>query len=271
VKIALAQMNSDDRIAHNLARMVALTALAAGSGARAVLFPENCLYFGDPAGARSAADEIRRTALPPLRLAARRHRVAILVGSYPERAPAGGKVFNTSLFLDERGRALARYRKIHLFDVRTPSGVTYAESERVAPGRDLALFAWRGVRIGLSICFDLRFPEQYRALAHKGAEWLLVPSAFTAETGRAHWHTLLRARAIENLAVVLAPAQTGHHPLGRTTFGRSLAVGPWGDILGDAGSRRGLLLVEAPVDLPRRMRRRFPVLRAARPLRAAPG
>ncbi len=224
--------------------------------AQLILFPENVLYIGNPAHLYSTSIALR--SIPSrLQTAAKEGRIAILVGSYPMPSRRIGKVFNASLFIDERGRILGKYKKIHLFDVVTPDGEVYAESKFISPGKSPVIIRWKGMKIGLSICYDLRFPEHYRALRKKGAEVLLIPSAFTFETGKAHWHTLLRSRAIENLAYVLAPAQTGKHDNGRRTFGHSLAIDPWGRIISDAGNRIGLSYLTIDVATPRKYRSQF--------------
>lgn len=262
MKIALAQVSSDGDWRANLARIESLTQKAARQGACAVLFPENVLYRGNFRGLRSAAREMAGGhVLSTVRMLARDHRIAILIGGYPELRSGSQKVFNTAVWIEERGRILARYRKIHLFDVITPEGKKYRESDFFLAGRKPVVFRWRGIQIGMTVCYDLRFPELFRTLAKKGAEWIVVPSAFTRETGRAHWHTLLRARGIENLAVILAPAQTGRDAMGREAFGHSAVFGPWGDPLGYLGRKEGLLVVHVDAHEIRRLRRRFPVLK----------
>jgi predicted amidohydrolase len=265
MRIAIAQLTAGNDWRKNLRTMLLQLRRAADNRARAILFPENALFVGNARLRNALAGEIEAQALPRLGEAARRNRIAILVGSFPERVRGSKRhIYNTSLWIDEGGRELARYRKIHLFDVTTPSGERHFESAHVKGGRSPVVFTWRGIRIGMSVCFDLRFPEHYRALSSKGVDWILIPSAFTAETGAAHWHTLVRARAIENLSAVLAPAQTGTHGDGRKTYGHSLAVDAWGRVLLDAGSRAALRFVDVPTDS-EAFRKRFPVLKLRQP------
>jgi deaminated glutathione amidase len=258
LKIAIAQMNSQDDWEQNAADVLDFISLAAAKRAKLILFPENVFYMGPSEKARSISMMLRETVLPKVFEAAADRHIAVLIGGHPEPA-TGRKVFNTSVFIDETGTEIARYRKLHLFDVKTPTGECYRESDHFKGGNRSVVLEWRGIRIGLSICFDLRFPEHYRSLVERGAEWIFVPSAFTAETGKAHWHTLLRARAIENQATVIAPAQTGRHPQGRKTFGHSLVVGPWGKILKDAGTRSGLYFARVPLQTESPIRSRFPL------------
>jgi len=260
VKIALAQVSSGDNWQSNLRNLKLLTQEAAQQLARAVLFPENVLYMGERTKLWNVAKALlEQEVLWQVSDLAQTNQIAILVGGYPELIKGSQKVYNTSVWINEQGKELARYRKIHLFDVVTPNGEKHRESDRFMPGEKIVTFQWHDIHIGLSICFDLRFPEQFRKMAKKGAEWLLVPSAFTCETGQAHWHTLLRARAIENLATLLAPAQTGTHSTGRKTYGHSLVVGPWGDILCDVGQKPRLKTIQVPLKEIRDLRKTFSV------------
>ncbi|HLG21049.1 MAG TPA: carbon-nitrogen hydrolase family protein [Bdellovibrionota bacterium] len=260
MKIAVAQLNSQEDWRKNLLSVATAVERAVRFNAQAIVFPENALYMGNPEHLSRIARELwKDKAMPTIQSMARKHRIAILLGSYPEYRRDSTRVFNTSLFIDERGRILGRYRKIHLFDVTTPGRRAYRESKNVCAGDKLVTFKWRGIILGMSICYDVRFPEMYRDLARRGADCLIVPSAFTHETGKEHWHTLLRARAIENLATVIAPAQTGRHPLGRRTFGHSLVVSPWGKVLLDAGTRPGIQFARLSPGESNRLRRQFPV------------
>lgn len=251
MKIALAQISSGSDWRANLRTVERMVLRAARRKAAAVLFPENVFYVGPFERIRGVATELERNGiLERIHGLARENRIAILIGSHPEICRGSRKVFNTSVWIDERGRELARYRKIHLFDALLPSGKRYRESKYFLAGNRLITFRWRGVTIGLTICYDLRFPEQFRELARRGAEWIVVPAAFTRETGRAHWEILLRARAIENVSVILAPAQTG-----RATHGHSAVFNPWGVPLARTGPRPGLILAEIAA------RGRFPSLK----------
>jgi predicted amidohydrolase len=173
----------------------------------------------------------------------------VLAGSFHETGPDAGRTYNTSLVFDRGGELAASYRKIHLYDVEIPGRVSYQESRTVAPGTETVVVDVEGVRVGLSICYDLRFPELYRRLAVAGAQVLVVPAAFMMHTGRDHWEVLLRARAIENQCYVLAAGQIGDHEPGRTCFGRSMVIDPWGTVLAQAPDTIGVTV--ADVDLAR--------------------
>jgi predicted amidohydrolase len=193
---------------------------------------------------------------------ARELRVRILAGSIAERAPGEPRVFNTSALVSPQGEIEAVYRKMHLFDVELgrEGGGSFRESSRVAPGKDVVVAETEHGRIGLSICYDLRFPELYREQASRGARFLCVPSAFTPHTGKDHWEVLLRARAIENLCFVIAPAQCGRHSPDRASHGRSLIVDPWGVVLAQLGDRPGIALADCDLEEQQRMRARLPAL-----------
>jgi predicted amidohydrolase len=188
--------------------------------------------------------------------------VRILAGSIAERAPGEPRVHNTSALISPDGDIEAVYRKIHLFDVElgADGGGSFRESARVAPGKEVVVADTEWGGIGLSICYDLRFPELYRAMALRGARFACVPSAFTPHTGKDHWEVLLRARAIENLVFVLAPAQCGRHSPERASHGRSLIVDPWGVVLAQLGDRPGVAIADCDLEEQDRMRRRLPAL-----------
>jgi predicted amidohydrolase len=194
-----------------------------------------------------------------MRQAAREHKVALVLGGMPE-AISATHVHNTAVYLDAGGEIRAIYRKIHLFDVAIPDGATYRESATVAPGSDVVVAEtpWGG--LGLSICYDVRFPELYRRLSAAGARMLTVPAAFTLHTGRDHWHPLLQARAIENLSFVLAAAQYGRHNAKRVTFGHACVVDPWGHVLAEVGDRVGVAVAELDFAYQDRLRRELPSL-----------
>lgn len=255
--VAIAQLSSQDRWEANLSLIPGLCEAAARRKADLILFPENSLYLGAPNRLLDVATYIAPLFPRLIQEIARDLRLAILIGSYPENRKGSRKVFNTSLLISEEGEILGRYRKIHLFDVRTPNGERYTESKFVSAGNSPVVIPWRGTRLGMSVCYDVRFPDHYQRLRKLGAEVLLVPSAFTTETGKAHWHALLRARAIENLAYAIAPAQTGRHRANRRTFGHSLVVDPWGKIILDAGTRPGLSFASIDPSKCRKLRRRF--------------
>jgi predicted amidohydrolase len=259
---AVVQMTSGPRVADNLARAEALIAEAAGRGARIIGLPENFALFTareeDKLAAREAIDG-KGPILAAMIAAARRHRVDLILGGMPEEA-AGERSYNTCVYVDASGAIVATYRKIHLFDVHIPDGASYAESASVAPGDGPVLVDTPAGKLGLSVCYDLRFPELYRELARRGAQILTVPAAFTLHTGRDHWHVLLRARAIENLCYVLAPAQLGRHTEKRVTYGHALIVDPWGQVLAEVGDHEGVAVAEIDLEYQARLRAELPAL-----------
>ncbi len=258
MKIALAQVNSGSDWKKNLDVTERLIQKAARQSAQAVLFPENAFFMGRPGQLKGISSELERAGVVgEIAQMAQTFRISVFLGGLPEPIRNSKKVFNTAIWIEETGKVAARYRKIHLFDVRTPQGKQYRESLHVKPGKREIVFPWKKMKMGLTICYDLRFPEQFQRLAQKGATCIVVPAAFTRETGKAHWHTLLHARAIENLCYILAPAQTGTHPYGRKTYGHSLAVDPWGEALCDGGTRLGLSYVELDPVRVTKLRRRF--------------
>jgi predicted amidohydrolase len=251
---------------HNLARALALLTEAAARGAKLLALPEMWEHIGPAKEKAAFAGPLDGAQLAPLRDFAARHGVWVHAGSIAEKA-ADGRFHNTTALIDPRGNIAASYRKLHLFDVDIPDGARYRESEQVAPGDRLApvvLLEGLGVKLGLSICYDLRFPELYRKLSEAGADVIAVPAAFTAYTGRAHWDLLLRARAVENQAFVIAPAQGGQiGPLAenRFAYGHALIADPWGDKLAEAGPD-GEALALAELDPARlaQVRRDLPAL-----------
>ncbi|HLY53054.1 MAG TPA: carbon-nitrogen hydrolase family protein [Steroidobacteraceae bacterium] len=264
MKVAALQMTSGPDVAANLAQAQALLEEAARRGARLAALPENFSFMGlKDADKRSVAEAEGSGAVQDfLAATARRLHLWVVAGTIPLRSGADGRVAAASLVYDADGARVARYDKIHLFDVDIPGRVeAYRESANVAPGKRPAVLDTPVGRLGLSVCYDVRFPELYRQLSAAGAQLLSVPSAFTAPTGRAHWETLLRARAIENLCYVIAPAQSGIHPSGRETYGDSMIVDYWGRILQRVPRGRGCVIAE--VDLGRQdgVRESFPALR----------
>ena len=236
-RAACVQLRSSDDVADNVRTASELIREAKGRGAAFIATPENTTLMAPDGGAkleRSFSEE-KDPALPQFRALAEELGIWLLIGSLAIRV-SDTETANRSFLIDPKGRIANRYDKIHLFDVDLPSGETYRESNTVAGGGAAAIAEVPWGKLGLTICYDLRFPQLYRALAKAGAFALTVPSAFTETTGKAHWHILLRARAIENGAFVIAPAQGGLHANGRKTFGHSLIVAPWGEILAEAGT-----------------------------------
>ena len=242
-RVAALQMVSAPEVDSNLRRAEALIAEAAAAGAQLVALPEYFCLLGRQDGDKVAVREVDGSG--PIQQflaeAARRHGLWLIGGTLPLWCDAPDKVRNSCLVFDDQGQRRARYDKIHLFGFDNGSE-RFDEARSIQPGtQPVALDSPFG-RIGLSVCYDLRFPELYRALAP--TELLMVPSAFTATTGRAHWEPLLRARAIENLAWVVAPAQGGLHPNGRRTHGHSMIIDPWGEIVAELAEGEGVLLAE---------------------------
>jgi predicted amidohydrolase len=269
--VACVQLRSTDDVQENIALTSALIRAAHKDGAQFIATPENTTLMAPDGGAkleRSFA-ESDDPAIPAFARLAEELGVWLLIGSLAIKV-SDNKTANRSFLFDPKGRIEARYDKIHLFDVNLPSGETYRESNTVAPGGEAVVVSLPMTRLGLSVCYDLRFPHLYRTLAKGGAEILTVPSAFTETTGKAHWHVLLRSRAIENGCFVMAPAQGGVHANGRRTYGHSLIIGPWGDILAEGGIDPGVVAAEIDLDDIAAARSRVPSLRHDRPF-SAPG
>lgn len=243
VTCALLQLCSGRDMARNVADTSCLIRDAAARGAGFVLTPEmtNIIEPDRPRLRSLVKSEDEDPAVRVFGALARELKIWLLIGSLALKSNDGNLV-NRSLLFSPRGNRLAAYDKIHLFDVDLPTGERIRESEAYEGGGAAPVVAtpWGG--LGMTICYDVRFPALYRQLAHEGADFLTIPSAFTVPTGEAHWHVLLRARAIETGAYVLAPAQTGQHESGRRTYGHSLVVSPWGEIMTDAGSEPGIAL-----------------------------
>ena len=258
---ACVQLRSSDDVQENIRTTSELIREAKGKGAQFVATPENTTLMAPDGGAKLAQsfDEAHDPALPAFARLAEELGIWLLVGSLAIKV-SEGKTANRSFLVDPKGRVAARYSKIHLFDVDLPSGEKYRESNTVAGGDKAVVADLPWGRVGLTICYDLRFPQLYRALAQKGAFLLTVPSAFTETTGKAHWHVLLRARAIENGAFVLAPAQGGTHANGRKTYGHSLIIAPWGEILAEGGTEPGVFIADIDPALAADARTRVPNL-----------
>jgi predicted amidohydrolase len=250
--VAAVQMTSTENVDANLRRSGELVREAAGAGARLIGLPENFAYLGNDNDHRLALAEALPAPgtqagptsgpiLSAMQELARGTGAWLLLGGFPERA-AGRLIRNTSVLLDPAGAVAAIYRKIHLFDVDVPGGRRFRESESIEPGGEVVVAEtpWGG--LGLTICYDLRFPELYRALTARGARVIAVPSAFTLQTGKDHWHTLLRARAIENQVFVMAPAQFGTHGPNRASYGHALVADPWGVVIAECGDHDGFAL-----------------------------
>ncbi|MGI9330839.1 MAG: carbon-nitrogen hydrolase family protein [Gammaproteobacteria bacterium] len=265
--VALVQMNSGQSIKANLAQADHCLKQAAGQGAQLAILPENFAAMG-------AAEEFRRQVAEvdgqgPIQDAladlARSNGLWLVGGTFPLVSDADSRPVAACCVYDSVGERRGRYDKVHLFDVHVPdSDEQYCESANTAPGRQPLTVPTPWGRLGVAVCYDLRFPELFGLLAADGAELIAVPAAFTRPTGRAHWELLIRARALDSLAYVAAAAQTGTHPGGRRTWGHSLVAGPWGDVLCHADESPGVHLVTLDMTQPATVRKKFPVLQHRR-------
>lgn len=263
MRAAIFQMTSGIDPAANAAAIVEMAGRAAEQGADMLFTPEMAGYL-DRNRAR-AADTLRSEADDPVlnavREAAARHGLWVHLGSLPLKEEGGdGRWVNRSFMIDDRGGIRTRYDKIHLFDVDLATGESWRESSVYRPGDEVVAVDTPWARMGLSVCYDMRFPDLYRSLTNAGATMLLVPAAFTVPTGQAHWHVLLRARAIEAGCFVVAAAQTGSHEDGRETYGHSLVIDPWGEVLLDMGEEAGLALAEIDLSRVEEVRGRVPAI-----------
>lgn len=264
MRVAVIQLNCQDDVGRNLGRVRQLVGQAASAGAKLVALPENFAFMGEEAKKRELAERIdgdpRGVIVGTLADLAAKHGVWVLGGGMPEASDDPARPFNTSVLLDPRGTTVAAYRKVHLFDVTLPDGSSYRESAATTSGSEPLTAEVLGVRVGLSVCYDVRFPELYRRLVDQGARVVTVPAAFTLATGKDHWHVLLRARAIENQVYVLAPAQHGKHPKGRQTFGKSVVIDPWGEIVAQCSEGEGFATADLDFAYQDRVRTALPSL-----------
>jgi len=262
MRVGIVQMTSNDDLPANLAVAERLVDQAASMGADFIALPEMFAYLRREGLEFPHAQAVAGEISARVREWARRHHARILIGSLAERQERDARVHNTSVLISPQGEIEAHYRKIHLFDVDLSSegGGAYTESRSIAPGNEVVVAGTPACAIGLSICYDLRFPELYREMTSRGAQLFTVPSAFTVRTGRDHWETLLRARAIENLAFVVAPAQCGRHGKSRESYGRSMIVDPWGVVLAQLVDRPGVAVAECDFAEQERVREALPAL-----------
>ena len=269
MKIAAIQMTTGANVAHNLERAVALSTQAAAAGAGVLALPENFAFMGLADADKRAVAEAPGGGPIQDRLSrlARELGAWIVAGTIPLRAagvggaPPDGRVAAASLVFDADGQVRARYDKIHLFDVDIPGRTeSYRESAHVAPGLQPMVVDTPAGKLGMAVCYDIRFPELFRLLGSLGAEWFVLPSAFTVPTGRAHWETLLRARAIENLCWMVAPAQSGFHENGRETYGDTMIINHWGQVVSRLPRGEGFVLGEIDAAAQAAARQSFPSL-----------
>jgi predicted amidohydrolase len=258
---AAIQMTSVPDLYKNLAQAEELVELAVRRGAKLVGLPENFSFLGDEDEKAARAEQICHESEKFLKIVAQRFQITILGGGFP--VPVGnGKFYNTALLIDANGQERGRYEKVHLFDVNLPDGNTYQESKTVLAGiRVPPVCAVDNLgHVGLSVCYDVRFPELYRSLSRQGAEVLFVPAAFTAYTGKDHWQVLLQARAIENTCYIIAPAQVGKHNARRQSHGHAMIIDPWGIVLADAGDTVGMAIATIEPSRLEQVRRQMPSL-----------
>lgn len=272
MKVSLIQMNSVSDKSANIANAKALIERAvAEEGPDWILLPEQFDWAGGQKGdkARNAESLPGGPAYSMAQELAAKHRVFIHAGSLMERIEGEERIHNTTVVFDRRGDEIARYRKIHLFDVTTPDGASYRESATVKPGDAVVTYDCEGVKVGCTICYDLRFPALFQALMDKGAQVIALPAAFTLQTGKDHWETLLRARAIETESYVCAAAQTGSFQVNnetRQTYGHSLVADPWGLVVAKASDGPGVVSARLDMERVARARRLIPVAEHKRPL-----
>jgi deaminated glutathione amidase len=264
MRAAAVQLNSTDRYERNLEVAERLVREAAADGADIVVLPEKWTVLGPPDAIRASAEPLDGPALSAASGWARELGIFLVAGSVPEVVPGQDKLANTSVMFGPGGETLAVYRKIHMFDVEV-GDVTYRESEVEQAGDSIELAAAEGAGVGLTICYDLRFPELYRILAVRGARVITVPSAFTERTGRDHWEVLIRARAIENQVFMVAAGQIGQAPPHYRSFGRSMIVSPWGLVLAQAPDTECFVSADLDFASQDEVRERLPSLRHRRP------
>ncbi|GBD19176.1 2-oxoglutaramate amidase [bacterium HR27] len=265
LRIGLVQMNSRSDKTANLAVAEQLVTEAAQQGAQLVALPEYVNFLGPRELHDANAEPIPGSTTERFAELARRLGIYLLGGSILERSEIPGKFYNTSVLYGPDGSILAIYRKIHLFDVDLTGNVTSNESATILPGDRIVTAEVAGHTVGLTICYDLRFPELYRLLALAGAELILVPAAFTLYTGKDHWHVLLRARAIENQCYVAAPAQIGPHDPDQQCYGHALVADPWGTVIAEATNRVGVVVTTLDFAYLREVRQQLPALANRRP------
>jgi predicted amidohydrolase len=267
VLAAVVQMTSNADVDRNLATAEELVERAASRGAIFVALPENFAFLRSEGEPVPQAQSLEGPWVQRMADLARRLGLTLLLGSIPERVEGEKRIQNTSVLLGPDGATLAVYRKIHLFDIDLPGMEHLKESKAVRPGTQIVVAETALGRVGLSICYDLRFPELYRELGRQGARTLCIPSAFTERTGKAHWEVLVRTRAIENLAWVLAPAQVGHHGKGRASHGHAMIVDPWGVVVAQVPDGEGIAIAELDFERQDRLRQELPALAHARLLK----
>tara|TARA_B100000941_G_scaffold274601_1_gene235862 strand:- start:237 stop:1064 length:828 start_codon:yes stop_codon:yes gene_type:complete len=261
--VAALQITSTSNVESNFAEAEEQIELASRRGAELIGLPENFAFLGDDEQKLAISSELSEKCTSFLKTMSQRYQVLLLGGGYPVPAGDGTHVFNRCALFGKDGQILGKYDKIHLFDVDLPDGNLYKESSTILSGSEKPpIIDIPGLcKIGLSICYDVRFPELYRYLSSEGAELLMIPAAFTAFTGKDHWQILLQARAIENTAYVVAPAQTGNHYGRRQSHGHAMVIDPWGTVLSDAGKMQGAAIAPADRNCVYKIRQQMPSLK----------
>lgn len=261
LSVAAIQLTSTPDVDANLSRALHHLEEAASAGADLAVLPENFGFLGSEKAKLAYAQSIEEGSfVAPLRELAAKKGMGIIAGGMPEKGPDDDRVYNTAVFIGRSGEVVGSYRKIHLFDIDLAGKISYQESASVLSGNEPMVVEFEGWKVGLSICYDLRFPEMYRSLVDQGAHILTVPAAFTLQTGRDHWEVLLRARAIENQCYVIAAGQVGEHLKGRTSWGQSCVIDPWGTILEQAPDVEGITLATLERSELQRIRTQLPCL-----------
>ncbi len=264
VRAAAIQLNSNREKDRNLATAGRLVRGAAAAGAELIVLPEKFNVIGAPEDLHAGAEPLPGPTTDWAGALCRELGVWMVAGSIVERVAGDGKLRNTSVLVDAEGEIRAAYRKIHMFDVEV-GGITYRESDSEAPGDEVVVADAAGLELGMAVCYDLRFPELFRIMAVRGARAISLPAAFTVPTGRAHWEILIRARAIENQAFVIAAGQIGHHPPDHESYGHSMIVDPWGNVLAQAPAEECFVVADLDLGAQRDVRAKLPSLANRRP------
>ena len=264
IPVAVIQLDTQGDPDENRAKAISLVDKASSQGAQLVVLPEAFVCLGDLDKRKAAAEPLAGPTSSMLREAAERNNIHLVGGSFLEKKVGQDKVYNTCLFIGPDGTVLSVYRKIHLFKIDAPGELVFDESQVVASGPEVVTSDSPFGVIGFSICYDLRFPELYRALAARDARIVTVPAAFAMKTGKDHWEPLLRARAIENQVFVLASAQIGAKPDGSTCYGRSMIIDPWGTVLAQAQDSETIITADLDMDYMTQVRRTMPALKNRR-------
>jgi predicted amidohydrolase len=258
-KIAIAQMCSTADFEKNLKTAKNWIQKAKEEGAKLIAFPENFLFLGSDKKNQELAQSIHSPLVQQFQKDAKEAQISILLGSIPEQIDEDTeKAYNTSILIQNDGELIAQYRKIHLFDIRTPQ-LVLEESKRTKAGKEIVVVDHEIGKLGFSICYDIRFPNLFQKLRKKGAEIIFAPSAFTLQTGKDHWLPLLKARAIENQVYIVAPAQWGHHNEKRVSFGSSVLIDPWGTVVSKASEKEELIFGNIDLDYLKAVREKMPI------------